>query len=592
MANYIKDMFIDVVTESKTKEATAINEVVEEVFLEEIENLDINTLLGMIEEVMGEPREINEDIPPVAGASDEEAVEMILKMIPNIEVSEIGWSDVRTPDDSTEIKGPQRKLLEDYLRNIKGSDFAEKISSVSQFYTNGVAMVEAQGGNERAKRISQAISYLVFYKTLTKVITNFNASSAGFSFESFLAALVNGRQIPANTGTIADYVDRASGETVPVSLKLYKEGNLEVGGSYTDLVRDLVDPKYPGSIGGAMRYVVCTKSLKGEDLNQEGKIDFYQFDISLDNVMDIIAFSKQKSQRCIMIPKQIASALQAGRVDGVSMSDTLPGEGNLPSDEDLEKKFIKHLKDILTANNIILSLQQEREFLNALKYAKNDDLFQDFVPTLGDEKVNKGVVRGRSKLNKDYIKNITKDFEWYSSLRKGEGVKLKIDDLATVANQANARVVNELTQTRLKDERTKEIKRMVSEGEFLNPEESARLYKTFGPRQKRVALLNSWGYLTTGHFSLNQKQAVNPAPPTNTLAKGSINVGRQEVKRVVDSIRDILNEEVMEIFQSLKVLSDSLNSFFAGGLSDDSLANTSVESANNISSKQILKTNE
>ena len=588
MANYIEDMFINV-TESKTKEATAINEVVEEVFLEEIGNLDINTLVSMIEEVMASPSRIDEEIPPLAGASDEEAVEMILKMIPNIEVSEIGWSDVRTPDDSTEIKGPQRKLLEDYLRNIKGSDFAEKISSVSRFYTNGVAMVETQGGNERAKRISQAISYLVFYKTLTKVITNFNASSAGFSFESFLAALVNGYQIPANTGTIADYVDRSSGEAIPVSLKLYKEGNLEVGGSYTDLVRDLVDPKYPGSIGGAMRYVVCTKSLKGEDLNQQGKIDFYQFDISLDNVMDIIAFSKQKSQRCIMIPKQIASALQGGRVDGVSMSDTLPGEGNLPSDEDLEKKFIKHLNDILTANNIVLSLQQEREFLNALKYAKNDDLFQDFVPTLGDEKVNKGVVRGRSKLNKDYIKNITKDFEWYSSLRKGEGVKLSIADLATVSNQANARVINDLTQTRLKDERSKEIKRMTKEGEFLNPEESARLYKTLGPRQKRVALLNSWGYLTTGHFSLNQKQAVNPAPPTNTLALGSINVGRQEVKRVVDSIRDILNDEVMEIFQSLKVLSDSLNTFFAGGLVDDSLANTSVESANNISSKEILK---
>ena len=588
MANYIEDMFINV-TESKTKEATAINEVVEEVFLEEIGNLDINTLVSMIEEVMASPSRIDEEIPPLAGASDEEAVEMILKMIPNIEVSEIGWSDVRTPDDSTEIKGPQRKLLEDYLRNIKGSGFAEKISSVSQFYTNGVAMVEAQGGNERAKRISQAISYLVFYKTLTKVITNFNASSAGFSFESFLAALVNGFQIPANTGTIADYVDRSSGEAIPVSLKLYKEGNLEVGGSYTDLVRDLVDPKYPGSIGGAMRYVVCTKSLKGEDLNQEGKIDFYQFDISLDNVMDIIAFSKQKSQRCIMIPKQIASALQGGRVDGVSMSDTLPGEGNLPSDEDLEKKFIKHLNDILANNNIALSQQQADEFLKALKYAKNDDLFQDFVPTLGDEKVNKGVVRGRSKLNKDYIKNITKDFEWYSSLRKGEDEKLSIDALATVANQANARVINDLTQTRLKDERSKEIKRMTKEGEFLNPEESARLYKTLGPRQKRVALLNSWGYLTTGHFSLNQKQAVNPSPPTNTLALGSINVGRQEVKRVVDSIRDILNDEVMEIFQSLKVLSDSLNTFFAGGLVDDSLANTSVESANNISSKEILK---
>jgi hypothetical protein len=45
----------------------------------------------------------------------------------------------------------------------------------------------------------------------------------------------------------------------------------------------------------------------------------------------------------------------------------------------------------------------------------------------------------------------------------------------------------------------------------------------------------------------------------------------------------------MEIFQSLKILSDSLNTFFAGGLENDSLASASVENANNISSKEILK---
>ena len=135
-----------------------------------------------------------------------------------------------------------------------------------------------------------------------------------------------------------------------------------------------------------------------------------------------------------------------------------------------------------------------------------------------------------------------------------------------------------------------EIKRMVADGEFLSPEESAREYREMGPRQKRVALLNSWGYLTTGHFSLNQRQAVNQGPPTNTIAIGSIRVGQQEVKNVVDNIRDILNEEVTEIFKSLKILSDSLNTFFAGGLSDDSLARASIDNAENISSKEILQT--
>ena len=67
-------------------------------------------------------------------------------------------------------------------------------------------------------------------------------------------------------------------------------------------------------------------------------------------------------------------------------------------------------------------------------------------------------------------------------------------------------------------------------------------------------------------------------------------IGRALVGRVVDSVRDILNEEVTEIFQSLKILSDSLNTFFAGGLEDDSLAKAATDNAHNISSKEILKT--
>jgi len=450
-------------------------------------------------------------------------------------------------------------------------------------------MVEAQAGDERTKRISQAISYLVFYKTLTKVITNFNASSAGFSFESFLAALVNGFQLKANTGTIADYVDRSSGEEIPVSLKLYKEGNLEVGGSYTDLVRDLVDPRYPGSIDGAMRYVVCTKTLEGDDLEQEGQIDFYQFDFSLNNVMDIIALSKPKSQECIRLPREVASALASGRVDGINLTDRLPGEANLPSDEDLEKRFISHFDDGLKRAGIELSQMQAEELLQALDYGKKDELFQDWTPKLGDEKVNKGVVRGRSKINKQYVKDITKDLDWYSSLSLPSGAKLRSDALATLVVAANNEVVDGQSKTRQADERANEIRRMVTEGEFLSVEESTRQYKMLGRRQKRVAMLNTWGYLTRGHFSLNQKQATNQGAPTNTIAIGSIKVGRDEVAKVVGNIREILNEEVMEIFQSLKILSDSLNTFFAGGLSDDSLAIASVDNADNISSKKILQ---
>ena len=55
---------------------------------------------------------------------------------------------------------------------------------------------------------------------MTQVITSFNASAAGFTFESFLAVLLGGSQIATGAGTIADF---RTGQGEPVSLKLYKK---------------------------------------------------------------------------------------------------------------------------------------------------------------------------------------------------------------------------------------------------------------------------------------------------------------------------------------------------------------------------------
>ena len=545
-------------------------------------------LMEMIEEVMSVVSLLNEEeAPNVVPKDDAEAIEMILKMIPNIEVSEIGWSDVRTPEAGQEIKGPQRKLLEDYLSNISGDDFKARIENVSRFYDDGTGIVQERAGGDRTQRIVQAISYLVFYKTLTKVITNFNASSAGFSFESFLAALVNGYQIPANTGTIADYIDRASGEQIPVSLKLYKEGNLEVGGSYTDLVNDLTmtgeqTKNWASSFPNAMRYVVCTKQLTGDDLEQQGQIKFYQFDFTLDNVVDILANSKDSSKKCIMIPRRVMNALKGGQLSNVDLD--LPDAGTLPSPQELEKVFIDALRKIIEDNGIPIDEAGFKDLTDKLDWSENDDLFQP-----ADAKrfggVEQGVVRGISATDPNARKEIVNAMFPQMPWRGGRQA------LITAIGAANKVVTDQHTASKKADERNREIVRMVQADEFLSPEESMREYGMLkSADRKKIALKNSWGYLTTGHFSMNQTQATNTGAPTNTIEIGVIRVGRAEVANVVNSIRDILNEEVTEIFKSLKILSDSLNSFFAGGLQDDSLAGQSISNANNISSKEILQT--
>ena len=558
---------------------STLSDILREEYIKQIGKLDLKMLMEMVEEVFDGTHHLGEEatpLPNMMGQSDDEALEMILKMIPDIAVSEIGWSDVRTTDEGSEIKGPQRRLLEDYLRNVQGDDFASKISSVSRFYADGAGMMTEQAGTDRTRRITQAISYLVFYKTLTKVITNFNASSAGFSFESFLAALVDGYQIPANKGTIADYIDRASGKEIPVSLKLYKEGQLEVGGSFTDLVNDLVNPQYMG-LNGGMRYVVCTKSLSGEALKQEGEIRFYQFDFTLKNVMAILAESRLSE--VIRLPRVVVSALKAGQQVGTGERLGLAAKEKQLSAEELTPLFSAAMRRSIQAlvddpESVIAQFDEEdlNKLIKDLNWEKNDEIFNK-----NKERGTAGATLSAAKI-KSFVKTSYADIpDLHTPL-----VRAIID--------ANSQVVKSQKAAAKKSERKQQIAQMITDGEFLSPEESAREYTQFGVNQKREALKNTLGYLQTYHFALNQRQAINSGAPTNTIDIGSIKIGRSMVAGAVSNVRDILNEEVYEIFQSLKILSDSLNQFFAGGLKNNQLADTAIGNADNISSKEILQT--
>ena len=559
---------------------STLSDILQEEYIKQIGELDLKMLMEMVEEVFESVPHLSEEVSApasLANQSDDAALEMILKMIPDIAVSEIGWSDVRTTEEGVEIKGPQRRLLEDYLNNVKGSDLAEKIAGVSQFYTSGAEMISEQAGEDRTKRIVQAISYLVFYKTLTKVITNFNASSAGFSFESFLAALVNGYQIPANTGTIADYVDRSSGKEVPVSLKLYKEGNLEVGGSFTDLVNDLVKPQYMG-LGGAMRYVICTKELAGENLEQEGKINFYQFDFTLQNVVDIL--SQSRLNEVIRLPSIVLNAIQAGQQVGAGERLGLAAKDKQPSPEELTPAFTaafdKAIQQVVKDDKTALKQFEKDDLdklMNSLNWEKNDEIFNN----------SKEKVRGRESLNKGKISAFVK--KSYPNFPPDVHQAIR-----SSLHSANGAVIDSQKAAAKKSERKNQIAQMISAGEFLSPEDSARAYKMLGDSQKKQALLNTLGYLQTYHFALNQTQSTNPGEPTNTLNLGAIMVGRRMVANAMENVRELLNEEVYEIFQSLKILSDSLNQFFAGGLENDDLATSAIGNAENISSKDILQT--
>jgi hypothetical protein len=537
-------------------------------------------------------------------------------MIPDIPVSEIGWSDVSTTEEGVEIPSEQRALLQQYLKNIgtPGASFEEQIKSLQQFYgPQGPLMVTKNAANN-SEAISQLISYLVFYKTLTKVVTNFNASSAGFSFESFLAVLLDGKQVPANTGTIADFI---TGDGIPISLKLYTK--LHVGGSWRDLIGDIIDPKFDHPKGRAMRYISGIKVLSGEGLKQKGEIRLYQFDITLDNIVDMMLNSMHPD-----IVKMPASMVRGGE----GIADKIPSADRVPPNEDLEKRFtdLVHaqlgnievnpiMKEIDPQFNLSSFVNGADGVFQTIKYASTPPKKPE---TALFNKVWKGLAYTKMNNSTQAIRNYLKDHVFlpkYGQTSAWQSIKTDtakknvtsfLKDLAVIMRAAHNSIVNSFGTSevararaealngvdwmRVRDPRAKKGKEDIVSQRAASRKEISDYYNGLDEAGKIDALKNTYGMVVGGaggitQWGLNDKQAINENYPVNAEYLGKLQIGGAYVEQMLTQVSGILNQEIFAVFSSLKELSDSLNGFFAGGLSDDGKAVDAIQSAQDIEKK-------
>tara|TARA_R110002124_G_scaffold16676_2_gene70952 strand:- start:290 stop:2002 length:1713 start_codon:yes stop_codon:yes gene_type:complete len=549
-------------------------------------------------------------------------------MIPDIPISEIGWSDVSTVKDEEgkeqTILGPQRALLQQYLDNIgsPGGTFAEQIASLQEFYGPGGAQQLMSSATTPAEAIAKLVSYLVFYKTLTKVVTNFNASSAGFSFESFLAVLLNGKQIEANTGTIADFL---TGDDIPVSLKLYTK--LHVGGSWRDLVKDITDPQFShpwkgkdGAQGNAMRYVSGIKTLSGAGLKQKGEINLYQFDITLDNIVDIMLGSMHPD-----VVKMPLSLIQGG----ADVAAMIPSAEQAPSNEEMETMLTDAFYENLPKIEVPEILKQiAPDFPNADFLDQPNGIFDTLAypkePKEGPQNVFnkwKGLaltpmtIRGSVNQNTLVYTNIIEpvflskysENTTYLNASKGEKklITAYLKTLGIVIAKIHNNIVDKYSNTEIARAREAALStvewpsvRFGNKGETeynekveATHEEIKEFYDGLDAEGKKGALKNTYGILASGtksavnQWDLNEKQATDSSYPVEAIHLGELRIGGAYVEAMLKEVGKLLNEEIFSVFTSLKTLSDSLNSFFAGGLSDDGKALEAITSAQDIQKK-------
>lgn len=514
-------------------------------------------------------------------------VTLTLQAIPEISVTELGWTDVQTKGDK-EIAGPARQQLLQFVSQITGSDISGKVQSLADFYTNPQSIELAD--ESTGKRIAKALSYLTFYKTLTKVISNFNAASAGFNFEAFLAVLLDGQQIVANTGTIADF---KTGDNVPISLKLYNEKSVLVGGSFTDLVGDLVNPQFAPH--DYMQYVVVMKSFEGESsgLDVQGSLKFYRFNFTLDNVANIVLNSMGKSVKCIELPVEFVKQVQAGNKD-FDFNSVLPSQENLPSTEEMETTFVGAL------NKLMAKEKMPEEYVDMLTqildWANNDEIFKP-VPK-GERDI---VVRGQSDIqvsNKalnaavtSFLQSNTVDEEFLAATTKNRNL------IRSMVSAANKVVTDQFTAKKLKGARAAALRK---KGVFLDASKSVEFYNSLDPEMKKRALLNSRGYLDTLQFDLNKGQVLriqDIAGEYSALPEGQsepaigiIPIGTTYVQEMLNRMTKELNEAIFDIFVSVKEVQEGSYAYVAGGLSDD--VDHEAQKAIKASNKIAYKTEE
>ena len=81
-----------------------LREILREEYLNQLNTLDLRMLIEMVESAFEVPSLLEgEEAPRLEPKDDSAALELLLKMIPDIEVSEIGWSDVRTPEEGAQL---------------------------------------------------------------------------------------------------------------------------------------------------------------------------------------------------------------------------------------------------------------------------------------------------------------------------------------------------------------------------------------------------------------------------------------------------------------------------------------------------------
>ena len=526
---------------------------------EKNDSLDFNTLIKLVEGELKKHSILLEK--PENGSEKGQSVELIWEGIPFLSADELGWGKASTSAGAN--PADSRQQIERFLSQIgvRRYDIKSKLKYLEAFFSKSEKTGASKQNLKRAginlddprQTIAKILSYLTFYKTLTMILQRFNASSAGFTFESFIAVLLGGEQIPTGNKTIADLTSKTG---KPISLKLLDEKKNAVKGSFRDLVNDLA------GIGTtkkeSMEYIVVLKDLAGEGTAVEGVVKFFRFYFTYDSILHYLGQMGGEKADYLRLP---AAIVQGGEEEVV--------EGVLPFDE----YFLENFDEIL---NTTLETVAPPE----AGWAENvgEAVLSGFEQSSGSMKLfNKS---SREKLNLDIL-----------GLEPTPENRSVVVPYLQVQSGVRATLIELYRELMLQYKAATKERKVAHKtvGNYASIEESLvymnQTRQEGGEEAFWDIMTKTYGYRSKGEWIL-YKSAIESEPPgeKEQAYLGRLFIGSQVVEEMANMCRDVINDKVFEIFKELRILTDRLRAYFAEGM-ENQVAGEAIDSSHRIGEK-------